>query len=163
MLKKARQEKHGGHPTILSQWYASEEYSKSLYDIGWREYHIISYDKIAVENTPTKLRRLKEFRFRKMGFLQQMLLEELSSHSINDPTLLKRKENANDCMSSTWQEPNRNTEIIWRQRRMNATTPLTRKQVGGSTDSREETCRHLSSLGSRANLNEASSSSSTWD
>ena len=37
---------------------------------------------------------------------------ELSNHLINDPTLLMRKENANDCTTSTWQEPNKNTEIL---------------------------------------------------
>ena len=42
MLKKDRQGKHGGHPTILSRWYADEEYRKSLSDIGWR-------DRIALE------------------------------------------------------------------------------------------------------------------
>ena len=30
MLKKARQGKHGRHPTILSRWYASESYRHSL-------------------------------------------------------------------------------------------------------------------------------------
>ena len=30
MLKKARQGKHGRHPTILSRWYADEEYRKSF-------------------------------------------------------------------------------------------------------------------------------------
>ena len=39
-----------------------------------------------------------------------MQMEELSNHLINDPTLLKRKENANDCMTSTWQGPEKNTE-----------------------------------------------------
>ena len=34
MLLMARQGKHGGHPTILSRWHASEDYRKSLYDIG---------------------------------------------------------------------------------------------------------------------------------
>ena len=49
MLKKARQGKHGGHPTILSRWYADEEYTKSLSDIGWRKHHIRLYDRIALE------------------------------------------------------------------------------------------------------------------
>ena len=47
--KKARQEKHGSHPTILSRWYADEEYRSSLSDIGRREHHIILYDRIALE------------------------------------------------------------------------------------------------------------------
>ena len=45
MLKKARQQKHGRHPTILSRWYASESYRDSLYAIGWREQHIMLYDR----------------------------------------------------------------------------------------------------------------------
>ena len=49
MLKKARQGKHGGHPTILSRSYDYEKYRKSLSDIGWREHHIILYDRIALE------------------------------------------------------------------------------------------------------------------
>ena len=49
MLKKARQGKHGGHPTILAKWYATESYKKSLSAIGWREHHIILYDRIALE------------------------------------------------------------------------------------------------------------------
>ena len=38
-----------GHPTILSWWYASDEYRKSLSAIGWKEHHIMLYDRIAVE------------------------------------------------------------------------------------------------------------------
>ena len=49
MLMKARQQKHGRYPTILSRWFASESYRNSLSDIGWREKHIMLYDRIAVE------------------------------------------------------------------------------------------------------------------
>ena len=49
MLKKARQKKHRRHPTILSRLYASESYRNSLYAIGWREKHIMLYDRIALE------------------------------------------------------------------------------------------------------------------
>ena len=49
MLKRARLGKHGGHPTILSRWYDDEKYRKSLSDIGWREHHHIMYDRIALE------------------------------------------------------------------------------------------------------------------
>ena len=52
-------------------------------------------------STSTRLRELKEFCLQKIGFLQQILKEEISFHPINDPTLLKQKENANDCMTST--------------------------------------------------------------
>ena len=37
MLLKARQGKHGRHPTILSRWYAEDDYRNLLYAIGWRE------------------------------------------------------------------------------------------------------------------------------
>ena len=49
MLNKARQGKHGGHPTTLSRWHGDEEYRKWLSDIGWREHHITLCDKIALE------------------------------------------------------------------------------------------------------------------
>ena len=77
-----------------------------------------------------------------------MQMEELSNHSINDPTLLKRKEHANDCMTTTWQEPDKNTETFLAinnnavkkdtklRATKNMTTRLTLKQVGGYTNSR---------------------------
>ena len=49
MLKKARQGKHGGHPKILSRWYGDEEYRTSLSAIGWKEHHIMLYDRTALE------------------------------------------------------------------------------------------------------------------
>ena len=61
-------------------------------------------------STSTSPQELREFKIRSLGFSRQMQKEELSNHSINDPTLLKRKENANDCMTSTWQVPKKNTE-----------------------------------------------------
>ena len=47
--KKARQKKHGRHPTILARWYASESYRDSLSAIGWKEKHRMLYDRIALE------------------------------------------------------------------------------------------------------------------
>ena len=64
-----------------------------------------------------------------------MQKEEVSNHSINDPTLLKRKENANDCMTST--KNNSSKEL------KNSTTRLALKQAGGSRKSRMESCRQL--------------------
>ena len=112
MLKKARQGKHGGHPTILSRRYACDEYRKSLSDIGWREHHTILYDRIALEKHIYQAARAERIQISKNWILTAKLNEELNSHSINDPTLLKRKENANDCMTSTWQEPDKNAEIF---------------------------------------------------
>ena len=80
--------------------------------------------------------------------------KDLSNHSIN-PTLLERKENANDCVTSTWQGPKKNTEPVFAVNEQesargnnsratkNMTTRLTLKQVGGSTKGRGETYRQL--------------------
>ena len=62
MLKKARQQKHGRHPTILSRWYASESYRNSLYVIGWREKRIMLFDRIVLEKhiyVATKAERIQ--------------------------------------------------------------------------------------------------------
>ena len=100
--------------------------------------------------------------------------KDLSHHSINELTLLKQKENANDSTTSTWQGPKNNTEPFFAVRRSdsekdnnsrttkNTTTRLTRKQVGGSTTGRGETCRQLRQ-GRLVTWQTASSSSSHWD
>ena len=62
MLKKARQQKNGRHPTILSRWYATESYRNSLYAIGWREKRIMLYDRNALEKhiyVATKAERIQ--------------------------------------------------------------------------------------------------------
>ena len=107
-------------------------------------------------STSTLLPELKEFRLRIIGFLQQNLKEELSFHSINDPTLLKQKRESkrlhDEHLARTQQEYRdipRRDQI--RQRKGQqfegheeydyAVDPNT---VGDSTDSsRGETCRHL--------------------
>ena len=48
MLKKARQGKQGRHPTILSRWYADEEHRKPSSAVGWKEHHIMLCDSVAV-------------------------------------------------------------------------------------------------------------------
>ena len=49
MLKKARQGKHGGHPTSLERWYADQNLRASVeeHDIGEKETKL--YDRIALE------------------------------------------------------------------------------------------------------------------
>ena len=91
------------------------------------------------------------------------MLKGLGNHSIKDPTLLNRKENANDCTTSTWQGPKKNREPFFAVNKFdsgkdnhsratkNMTTRLTLKQAGGSTKSRG------------GNLPTAPSSSSHWD
>ena len=63
MLKKARQQKHGRHPTIMSRWYAGQTYRDSLYAIGWREKHIMLYDRVSLEKNiyvATKAERIQK-------------------------------------------------------------------------------------------------------
>ena len=48
MLKKARESKHGSHPTILSRWYDQEEYRKSLGEHNIGEKGVILFDRIAL-------------------------------------------------------------------------------------------------------------------
>ena len=62
MLKKARQSKHGNHPTILSRWYDQEEYRKSLAEHKLREKEVMLFDRIALERhdyTATRAERLQ--------------------------------------------------------------------------------------------------------
>ena len=80
----------------------------------------------------------RKFKNRNVGFLRQMQKEDLSNHSINDPTLLKRKENANDCTTSTWQGLSKTTEPF-----LAVNNNDKEKKAGGSTKSRGETCLQL--------------------
>ena len=62
MLKKARQGKHGNHPTIFLRWYEQQGYRKSLaeHNIGERE--VMLFDRIALERhdfSDTKAERLQ--------------------------------------------------------------------------------------------------------
>ena len=49
MLKKAKQPKHGGHPTILARWYAQEGHRKSLAEHNIGEKEVVLFDRIALE------------------------------------------------------------------------------------------------------------------
>ena len=173
MLKKARQGKHGWHPTILSRWYADEEYRQSMSAIGWKEHHIMLYDRIVEKHIyiATRAERIQNSRhwiltINAEGGPQQP--------SINDPTLLKRKENANDCMTSTWQRTQEEYRTIPRSRQIRqrkeqqfadneeydyAVDPKTGWRFYKKSRGNLQT----TSSGSRANLQIASSSSSTWD
>ena len=62
MLKKARQGKHGNHPTILSRWYEQEGYSKSLAEHNIGEKDVMFFDRIVLEKddfAATKAERLQ--------------------------------------------------------------------------------------------------------
>ena len=60
MLKKARQKKHGNHPTILSRWYEQEDYRKSLakHNIGGKKV-MLSIALERLDYTATKAERLQ--------------------------------------------------------------------------------------------------------
>ena len=60
MLKKARQQKQGSHPTIPARWYTQEKYRDSLakHNIGEKE--VMFFDRIALErhdNAATRAER----------------------------------------------------------------------------------------------------------
>ena len=62
MLKKARQAKHGSHPTILARWYAEERYLSSLAEHNIGENEIILCNRIALERhdfSATRAERLQ--------------------------------------------------------------------------------------------------------
>ena len=62
MLKKARQPKHGGHPTILARWYAQKGYRESLAEHNIGEKEVTLSDRIALERhdyTATRAERLQ--------------------------------------------------------------------------------------------------------
>ena len=63
MLKKARQGKHGNHPTILARWYEQEGYRMPLavHNIGEKE--VMLFGRIALERhdcTATRAERLQK-------------------------------------------------------------------------------------------------------
>ena len=62
MLKKARQGKHGNHPTIFSWWCEQEGYRRSLAEHKIGEKEVMFFDRIALERhdyTATKAERLQ--------------------------------------------------------------------------------------------------------
>ena len=74
MLKKARQGKHGSHPTILSRWYEQEEYRKSLAEHNINEKEIMLFDRIALKDTTFQLRELTGCRTPNIGFFVWILM-----------------------------------------------------------------------------------------
>ena len=60
--KKARQSKHGNHPTILSRWYEQEGYRKSLAEHSIGEKEVMLFERIVLakhDYTATKAERLQ--------------------------------------------------------------------------------------------------------
>ena len=62
MLKKARQEKHGSHPTILSRWYAEENSEVRWQGTILAKKEVMLFDHVALErhdHTATRAERLQ--------------------------------------------------------------------------------------------------------
>ena len=173
-LEKARQEKHGRHPTILSRWYADEEYRKSLSATGWKEHHMMLYDRIAVEKhiyTATRAVRIQNSKHWILttiaeGGTQQSLNQrpdftqaKRECERLHDEHLTRTKKNTEPFLAVNKEDSEKDTKL---RATKNMTSWLTLKHVGGSTKGRGSTCRQFRQ-DSRANLHTASASSSTWD
>ena len=158
MLKKARQQKHGRHRTILSRWYASESYRNSLSAIGWKEKHTMLYDRIALEkhiHVATRAERIQN-----------------SKHWI--PTLNKEGPQQPLNQRSDFAHAKRlHDELLARTQEEYRTIPRSqqvRQRKGQQFEGNEEYDYAVDPetgwrfcKGSRANLQTASSSSSKWD
>ena len=174
MLKKARQGKQGRHPTILSRWYADEEYRKSLSAVRCKEHHIMLYDRIAVEKHIYIATRAERIQHSKHWILT-MNAEGGTQQSLNQrPDFAKAKRECkrlyDEHLARTQEEYRaipRSQQI--RQRKGQqfegneeydyAVDPKTGwRFYKGSLGNLQTT-----SSGSRADLQTASSSSSTWD
>ena len=152
MLHKARQEKHGNHSSILARWNNDYKYIKFLSDVGRTEEHTMLHGRNALVNHTSRWKQ-REFGIRHIGFSHWMKMKGFSNHYINDVTLLKRKDNARDCTTNTWQRLNKITEPFLavnkqdseKDKRLrelkNMTMQSTLAQAVGSTKSRGETCR----------------------
>ena len=99
MLERARQRKHGGHPTIISRWYGDEEYRKSLSATGWQEHHITLCDRISLEKHIYIATRVEEFKIRNIGFSLQIAQSTTRLCS-------SEKRMQTITTTSTWQGPN---------------------------------------------------------
>ena len=124
--------------------------------------------------TSTRLRELKEFRWRTFGYLQQILKEEFSFHSINDPTFAQAKRECKrlheQYLGRTQQEYKdipRRQQIRQRKRQQFEGHEDLDNVVDSSTGWRfyrqSRGNLQMSASGSRPNPQTASSSSSTWD
>ena len=124
--------KTGRHPTILSRWYADEEYRKSLSATGWKEHHIMLYDRIAVERhiyTATRAERIQNSKH----WILTINAEERTQQSLNQRP---------DLAQATSQSNNSEKDTNLRATK-NMTTWLTLKHVGGSSKGRGKTCRQI--------------------
>ena len=167
MLEKARQGKHGRHPTILSRWYAdnvSHRVEKNTTqrcttDSPWR-------------STSTPQQELREFKIRSILTLNA---DGGTQHSLNQrPEFAQAKRESkrlhDELLARTQEEDRtfpRSQQI--RQRKGQQFEGNERIWLRGWPWNRSEVLQRVAgnlqaiSSGSRDNLQTASSSSSTWD
>ena len=154
MLKKTRQRKHGHHPTILSRWYASESYRDSLSEIGWKEKDAMLYDRIALEKhvyVATEAERIQNSKqwvltLNAEGPQQPLNLRPDFAQAtreckrLHDEHLARTRQDYRTTRAVNKFDKEKNSSS---KESKNSTTRLTLELVGGSTQSRGETCRQL--------------------
>ena len=118
------------------------------------------FDRIALENHSYVATKAERTRNSTLWILT--LKKELRNHYINDLTLLKRKENARDCTTNTWQRLNKIIgpflAVNKRQRKRQAFEGI--EECNNAVDNRTGWRFYQES---RRDLPTASSSSTNWD
>ena len=121
------------------------------------------FDRIALENHPNVATKSEIIRNSTHWILTLSKEGGQQNHYINDLTLLKRKENARDCTTNTWQSFNKTVETFLAVKK-------TRQREGQAFEGIEEyDCAVDPRTGwrfykeSRGDLPTASSSSTNWD
>ena len=91
MLKTARKEKHGSHPTILSRWYEQEKYRDSLakHDIGEKSCSSIAS---LLKDTTIQLRELNGCRTPNIGYFVWLMGPKSIFDSEKDDAHLAEKQ-----------------------------------------------------------------------
>ena len=105
MLKKARQTKHGNHPTILSRWVRTRRSRKSLPEHHIGEKEVMLFDRIALERhdfTATKAERLQNAKH----WTLRLNADGLKSLFDSDQNLSLHQNNALKCKMLTWRKRN---------------------------------------------------------
>ena len=163
MLKKTRQQKHGGHPTILSRWYGDVEYRKSWSAIRWKEHHIILYDRIALEKhiyIATRAERIQNSKH----WILTATAEGGTQQPLNQrPDFAQAKRECKRLRGEHLAGARQECKAIPRsqQKRQRKEQQFEgNEECGCAVDPRTGWRFHKQS---RANLQTASSSSSTWD
>ena len=106
MLQKARQGKHGRHPTILWRWNGFEDYRNSLSATRWKEHHITLYDRIAMEKHIYIATRAERIQFSKHWILTA------NAEGRTQQSLIQRPETNQTHGSTNWERPRGTTRGI---------------------------------------------------